>query len=482
MKIDVKKSLNQEQASPPLLSFSNKDHWTLQDSFEGTAIMGTNGSGKTSGCGKTIALQMLRNGYGGLVLTSKNDECALWEYYAQCTDRSSDLLIMQPGGSHRFNFIDYEARLQKGAGVGLAANIADIVLKLSDVSEAGTQQNDAFWRGEQTKVLINPIETLILSGQELTPKSIYDIVISAPGSEEELASVKWRENSACYQALLSIRRRIELNELSQGQVEDYRGLEDYWLYEHCRLHEKTRGIVRAMFTSFFSEFQREPNRTLFCGDTTVTPEVCLQGKILIINLPVSNYNKVGAVAQKLMKLMFQRTVERSLEHLGKRTQAFLWADEFQNFFYDHDIKFQATARSSQIATVYLTQNLPNTYVAAGGGQIGENKIKALLGNLNTKFFLANDCPITNRYASELIGQNRQWRENQNTSLGGGGGMSVGKQESFDLRLRPEAFHALKTGGSKNDFLVEAYMIQTGVIFHYNNSPVLKTIFNQNFQL
>ena len=382
---------------------------------------------------------------------------------------------MEPGGPYRFNFIDYEGRLQKGPGVGLAANVADIILKLSDVHESGGQQNDAFWQGERTKVLINPIETVLMAEGHLTPQSIYNIVLTAPKSEEELESQKWRSKSDCFQALKKIRNRIEKGELTEGQIQDYQTLEDYWFVEYLQLHEKTRSIVNSMFTSFFTEFQREPNRTLFCSDTTITPEACLEGKIILINMPARIYNKVGIVAQKLMKLMFQRTVERSTDHLKGRLPAFLWADEFSNFYYDYDIQFQSTARSSRIATVYLTQNLPHAYVVAGGDSVAENKIKALIGNLNTKFFLANDCPVTNRYAAELIGQNRQWRQNRNLA---GGGFSMGEQESFDFALRPEAFHHLRTGGARNQFLVEGYMVQTGILFEETQSPYLKVTFNQ----
>lgn len=458
----------------PLLQFGNYS-WSLQEAFSGVMGIGATGSSKTTGLGVTLAKQLLRFKLGGMVLTAKPEEKDLWVSFARSTGRLDDLIIMEPGGPYRFNFIDYEGRLQKGPGVGLAANVADIIQTLSDVHEAGGQQNDAFWQGERTKVLLNPIETVLLADGHLTPQSIYKIVLSAPNSQEELESEKWRKSSACFQAMSKIRKRIDRGELSEGQIADYQNLEDYWFFEYLRLNEKTKSVVNSMFTSFFTEFQRDPNRTLFCTDTTITPEACLEGKIILVNLPARNYNKVGIVAQKLMKLMFQRTVERSTDHLKQRLPAFLWADEFQTFFYDYDVQFQATARSSRIATVYLTQNLPNAYVVAGGDGVAENKVKALLGNLNTKFFLANDCPVTNRYAAELIGQNLQWRKNRNL---GGGSFSIGEQESFDFALRPEAFHQLRIGGSRNNFLVDAYMVQTGVLFPETQSPFLKVTFNQ----
>ena len=462
----------------PLLSFSKHDHWTLKDSFEGTLIIGTNGSGKTSGPGRTIAHQFLNYGLGGLVLTAKPDECDLFKSYCKETGRLDDLIIMEPGGEFRFNFIDYVGRTQVGPGTGLAANVADVIYQIAGESGQATLQQDSFWEGEQTKVLLNPIETLLLTGAELTPKALYDIVITAPSSQEELKSQEWQDNSSCFQALKTIRQMIREGKLSEEEIEDYRLVETYWLYEYSRLEGKTKGIVQSMFTTFFTEFNRRPNRKLFCSDSTITPEACFDGKIIVVNLPVRTYQKRGTIAQKMMKLMFQRTAEQALQKGAVRLPAFLWADEYQTLYYDYDREFQATARSSHISTVYLTQNLPNTYEAAGGAQIGENKSKALIGNLNTKFFLAQDDPATNTYAAELIGQEIQMRKSKGISVGENVSFSSNENEHMDFVVRPEAFHRLRNGGYKNNFLVDAYMVQTGRVFTLNNDIVLKTTFSQ----
>ncbi len=470
-----------QQSNPlhePVLSFSPQDHWSLKDSFEGTLIMGTTGSGKTTGPGSTLARQFLRFGLGGLVLTAKPDEVDLWRNYCARTGRLDDLIIMEPGSEYRFNYLDFIGRTQIGPGTGLAMNVADVIYQVAKTGGHGTGQGDAFWQGEQTKIMLAPIETLLLTGDKLTSQAIYDIVISAPPSDERLQSEDWRNDSACYQALLRIRKRIDNGELTEDEIEDYRNLENYWFYEYCNLHEKTRGIVVSMFTSFFTEFIRRPNRKLFCTDTTITPEVCFEGKIIVVNLPVRTYHKVGVMAQKLMKLMFQRTAEQADKNGTVRLPAFLWCDEFQTVAYDYDREFLATARSSAVASVFLSQNLPNIYEAFGGQQVGENKAKALLANLNTKFFLANDDPITNTYAAELIGQKIYWRKNKGSSVGKEVNFSRGENQVFDHAVRPEDFHHLRNGGPKNLYQVEAYAVQTSRLFMASGSNVLKTIFDQ----
>ena len=69
------------------LLFFEKYPWTIRDSFEGTAILGDMGSGKTTGSGATLAKAFLKAGYGGLVMCKKIDEVDTWVRYARETGR-----------------------------------------------------------------------------------------------------------------------------------------------------------------------------------------------------------------------------------------------------------------------------------------------------------------------------------------------------------------------------------------------------------
>ena len=66
-----------------LLTLPGGDHWCIRDACEGTQVFGMTGSGKTSGSGKAISHAFLSAGFGGIVLTAKTDERALWEQWAR---------------------------------------------------------------------------------------------------------------------------------------------------------------------------------------------------------------------------------------------------------------------------------------------------------------------------------------------------------------------------------------------------------------
>lgn len=135
---------------------------------------------------------------------------------------------------------------------------------------------------------------------------------------------------------------------------------------------------------------------------------------------------------------------------------FLFADEAQNFLHSHDADYQATARSSRIATVYISQNLPN-YHANMGGSKSHYKVQSFLGTLGTKIFHANADIETNRYASELIGD--AYVEDISRSSTVSGEFSSGRSSSFKLErmVRPEQFHRMATGGPLKGYIVEAIM-------------------------
>lgn len=125
----------------------------------------------------------------------------------------------------------------------------------------------------------------------------------------------------------------------------------------------------------------------------------MDGRIILLEIPIKQYEQVGRLAQVIYKTIWQRAIER-------RTcsrPVFLWADEAQYFVTREDALFQQTARAKLAATVYLTQNLPNYYAALDGAG-STAATESLLGNLQTKFFHANGDPATNEWAERVFGK------------------------------------------------------------------------------
>jgi hypothetical protein len=463
-----------------LLSFDRHTPWTFRDAFEGTCILGGNGSGKTSGSGQLLAESFLAQGWGGLVMTTKPDEHRMWETMCERTGRSGDLVLFGAGGESRFNFLDYE--LNQPGGAGATENLVNLftaVTEVGDRSKGGERnEGDQFWKRSYKQLLRNAIDALSMGVGKVSVPMLYEMITDIAQSPQEAESEQWQRESSLFAVLEAAKARMQ----GEGAQHDFKLVARYWLRELPALAEKTRSIILSTFTGIVDCFNRGMMRTLFSTTTSVTPEDAQQGKVIVVNLPVKEWNELGQYAQVVWKFLFQRATER------RRTTrpVFLWADEASNFVTSYDALFQSTSRSSRCATVFLCQNLPLYYTALGGEQVGKAAADALLGCMATKIFHANSDITTNNYAAEIIGRTLVRRHsvsmphNRNLFLSdpelqpATGSVS----EQMEFKLLPSEFTTLKKGGTASNGIVEGVIFQNGRVFKATGDNYLVTSFTQ----
>lgn len=460
----------------PLLSWSSYDVWTIRDALEGTLVTGATGSGKTSGSGRAIALAMLKSGFGGLVLTAKPDERAVWESYCRETGRLNDLTVFGADGAQRFNFLDHELT-RSGVGAGLTENLVHLFSTVLEIAErnsgGGGRDDEGYWRRSGRQLIRNGIELLALGTGRITAPDLYRVVISAPTSAAQARSAEWQARSFCFQCLAAAEKKPK----SQRQQADLEMVADYFLVEFPALSEKTRSVIVSGFTSMVDVLIRGVLRELFCTDTNLSPEAVTDGKVILVDLPVKEFGEVGVFAQVLWKYAFQRSIERR-DVMANARPVFLWADEAQNFITSYDMQFQTTCRAARVATVLLTQNVSNVYATLGGSEKGRSEAASLFANLNTKVLHANGDPVTNEWAASLVGRSRQFMASGNSSrsaedvsampgldwLREPTSTSAGFSEAFEYEVQPSAFTRLRTGGLANRGLIDAIVFQNGRAF------------------
>lgn len=477
----VRVQLPPDPLDAPLCLFSPEDAFTLRDACEGVQVFGGTGSGKTSGSGQMLAHAFLRAGFGGLVLTAKPDERTQWERYCAAVGRADDLYVFGPDTPHRFNFLDYELN-RPGQGAGLTENIVQLFMLALEAGGRSSKEtgSDPFWNDTLKELLRNAVELVALATGSVSLPDLYELIESAPQSQEQVFDPTWQRESTCFACL----EAAERNATSPEKRGDYQQTERYWLSRFPQLAEKTRSIIVTSFSALADAFLRHPIRTLFCTETTFTPEITERGKILLVDLPVKEFNEVGVFAQVLFKLCWQKAIERRDIRKSPRP-VFLWADECQYFLTSYDQLFQTTARSSRTCTVYLTQNLPNYYAAFGEGR-GRNRAESLLGNLQTKIFHAQGCGTTNKWASEMIAQ--VWQSRTTVT----GGTSQGRQgetensgfsasEQLAAQVLPVEFTTLAKGGPPHGWVVEGIVFQSGRVWNASRSNYVRVYFPQQLE-
>lgn len=457
-----------------LLRVTAHDVWRIRDACEGTVIFGGTGSGKTSGSGETIAKAFLAAGFGGLVLTAKNDECALWQRYARETGRADDLILFSPEEPRRFNFMNYELT-RPGRGAGITQNLVNALSTALEIAERRNRSSsDGYWQRTTQQLLRNAIDLLAIATGSVSLPDLYRIITSAPASIAQSHEFAWQAHSFCFEC---IRQGDNVAE-SPIQAHDFELAAEYWLREFPGIAEKTRSIIISSFTSMADCFLRGILRELFCTELSIVPEVCLDGGIIILNLPVKEFGQQGQFAQVVFKHLWQQAMERR-NVLENPRPVFLWADESQLFFVSNDREFQSTARSARVCTVYLTQNLPSYYAALGGESMARSETDAFLGNLQTKIFHCNSDRMTNEWAADLCARSYQYRHN----FGAAGterrsSQSAGVSESLDYEILPREFSRLRTGGPDNASIVDAIVYQSGRTWKASRKSFVRAQFLQ----
>ena len=487
----------------PLLWF-DKYPWTIRNSLEGTAILGDMGSGKTSGSGRTIRRALLNAGYGGLVLCKKNDEAESWIEDAWSCKRQDQLLVVHPSQPFRFNFLPYQFT-RAGEGAGHLENAVQMFLNIienrREGQSAAQEQGLQFFMDGAKDLIRHCLAILIMSGEQVSMDNMRKIVRSLPYASTE--GPKFPQGSYLQTILKRAVRRANVSDLTSRDVEEY------FLGEFARsgANRQSAGIL-STFTGMAQSFMSGPIRELFCTETNFVPEFSRKGAIIILNLPLDEWEEIGRTAQLMFKYIWQRAILRRQGLPPGEVPVFLWADEASNFITTADRNFQEASRSSVCATVFLSQNI-NNYIAAFTTN-PEANTDALLAGLGTKIFHRNGDQRTNSWAAETISKSIQYRysggenesrgfsEGQNWgsnsgyshtvgSSGSSGGYSSGSnigysknkgtssgwQQQIDYQVQPEMFTRLAAVG-----YVQAVVFKSGAQFPPSGLPFTGVTFKQ----
>ena len=392
-----------------LLRLSPTDYFTARDAAQSVAILGGTGSGKTTG---TAALKkaLLGSGMGGIVLCAKAEEADLWRRAAAAAGRQASLMEFSPQ-RHGFNFLGYELARQGSAGINSVVECLMRVLEAArSASSSPGRAGDAFWEETTRQILRNTLPVLFAVTGTVRIPDIVEFVRSAPRSPEEMHDPDWQSRSIFCRAFLAAEGKLP-EDLGQKIV-------SYWRNDYATLDAKTRGNISISLTTTLDRFNHGWLQQSFCGETTLFPELCFHGAIILLNMPVLTLNEDAVVAQQVFKYMWQRAVlaRNGLPAQHQERFVFCWADEAQYFVNSFDAEFLSTSRSSRCCTVFLSQSLP-TFYAKMGGENARDRVHHLLGNFGTKIFHSNGCAETNEWASRTIGRTLQRRETFNEGQG-----------------------------------------------------------------
>ncbi|OWK34926.1 type IV secretory system conjugative DNA transfer family protein [Fimbriiglobus ruber] len=454
------------------------DTFTLRDLLSGgVAVFGASGSGKTSSTGRALAKAILRHRKGGgLILAAKPEDRAMWEGWFRAAGRSRDLLILDGKTPLRLNFIDCARRL--GWDARETAKMLMIMGESLNARDA-RREDSGFWEKQQFRMIYYACLIINLAYDKLSATDIHRFITASAKSAAELRTPEFAQGfhaTTIQHAQARARTDRDKHDLSQAIT--------YYLNELVNLSDRTRSSIETGVFGLLDTYCTGKVHDLIGTTTNITPDVMLDGKFILVDLPPSETGEFGLIVGGGLKYLTQRMVLKREVGEGDGFHV-TWCDEAQLFITSFDHEYLAQSRSHYGCMVYLTQSL-HSYYGALPGESGKSQTQAILSNFKVKVAHALGDSDSAAYFSSLVGKERQ------TFPGGSLGQSRGSYDEMfgasrftgsfseqvtDILQPNNLMSNMRTGGPDHCFLCDVFLFRSGVPFSTGRN-FLRVAFSQ----
>ncbi len=398
-----------------------KPEWLIMDKsglYTGLIVFGSTGTGKTSACAYPFLDQLAKykkesadERIGGLILDVKGDFWKEASLILKRNGRKDDTVIIKPGSGYYFNPVHYPHLDSK--------IIAERLYSVLENMHSNDGRQDSFWKDKSINLLSNSINLIRLCLGYLTLSDVYEIISDDVKLKNMLdyAQNLIKSKRKSFQKYENIRADeggsegigididVNVNELklaiSYFSGADYAGLD-----------ERTKAIIKSESLRVCSDFIKPAFKETFCATEQKLnfpgfQEVINGGKIVILNMPESDYGLTGKIIGIMLKLDYFRTVLNRVYKAAidnfvniKRPVLFI-CDEYQNYVTSGDIEsdaeFFARCRQSKAINIVLTQSYSSLKLKLGS----EEKLNSLIGNIRSSIWLALSDDYSREKASKI---------------------------------------------------------------------------------
>ncbi len=460
---------------------------TIDQLFSGVALIGATGSGKTSFM-ELLLLQLAKHPTrpGILWACAKSDEAARAEKIARKAGRQRDFIRFSADGTDTFNLFGYLQGPLKQEASGIARFCDRMAALASANSGSG---NDKIWQTQSTLLLAHCLALFAACGQQPTPQSLFDVIISVPKDRAAAQSDEFLLETTCGQKIVKGQKRYQAGLLSPAEKQAFERAVNYVLTYAPGLGDRFLGSVIGTAATGLAPFLQPPFHDLFGSTkTTIPPDLLLDCAIIALDFP-SVLGPSAYVAQAAYVQLAQMLLLSSPR--GQRRPVVIVRDECQWLVSpDWDSRVQTIARSHGIISISACQGHAALIDAFGGDEAARVRATGFLGShvIHVVFNVGADIETRDHYV-KLAGNTRQMMYSGNSQhnchpdlidrmLGITTNHGIGWTEQLLPTIPPEMFTSLKRGGRDHRFVIEAMLFQPGRTFA-NGYPFTQIEFQQD---
>lgn len=357
--------------------------------FQNILITGTIGSGKTSSAMYPFCKSLMSYGkddlskkIGMLILDVKGNFYKQVLEFARETNRQDDIIVLELNGLYKYNPL-HKPDLSPEV---LANRLKTILLLFSP------NNSESYWLDEAQKVLAESIKLCRLyNNGYVTFKELHNLIT---------------KDNYYIQKLETLKTLFRSGKLSKNQVYNLHSSLLFFENEFLKLDSRVLSILKSEITRITSTFISNydilktfsPNKEdlNFLGFDQVINE----GKIVVLNMNISEYENLSKIIAAYLKLDFQSEILMQLSKPKEiKTTAFI-CDEYHEYVTTTDSNFFAQSREAKCINIVATQSyssLLNTLKDSAS-------VKVITQNLINKLWFRTDDILTIEDAQKQIGK------------------------------------------------------------------------------
>ena len=356
--------------------------------YQNFLITGTIGSGKTSSAMYPFSRQLLEfnsnnkdKKIGMLILDVKGNYYKQISQYVKKYNLEQDLIVLELGSNVYYNPL-HKPNLKAQV---LANRLKTILLLFSE------NNSESYWLDKAEEVLTECIKLCRLYNNGYVTFTELHKLVTIPDYYKE--------------KIKDLRNLFITNKLNDKQIYELNESLNFFEKEFLNLDSRTKGILISEITritgTFVSDFDV---KTTFCppkNKLTFTgfDEVLSNGKIVVLNMNIFEYNALSKIIATYLKLDFQTEVMSHLARNQARTSAFI-CDEYDKFASKTDGEFFSLSREAKCINIVSTQS----YSSLKTTLKDEATVKVIVQNLINKIWFRTDDIFTIEEAQKQLGK------------------------------------------------------------------------------
>ncbi len=367
--------------------------------YQNFFITGTIGSGKTSSAMYPFCQQLMKfnslnpqSKIGMLILDVKGNFYQQIMKYATEFHLEQDLIVIALKSHIYYNPL-HKPNLKPQV---LANRLKSILLLFSE------NNTESYWLDKAEEILSECIKLCRLYNHNYVTFLELHKLVTLPNYYKEKISILRDLFTSC--------------QLSHAQIYELNSSLNFFQKEFENLDSRTKGILVSEITRITNPFVSDydvmstfcppENKLSFSGFS----EVINQGKIVVLNMNLSEYNSLSKIIAAYLKLDFQTEIISYLSHSSPKTTAFI-CDEYDKYVTKSDGEFFSLSREAKCINIVSTQS----YSSLKATLKDESQVKVIIQNLINKIWFRTDDIFTIEEAQKQLGKEEKERISKSIS-------------------------------------------------------------------